>query len=480
MNNTNLPSSNNLNNPQQTNEGSSLSNPYQEHPPLSKNERLVLRILIAIYAGILLLYALFDLIFWDTFYDSSLELTKYFRSLPAKIPNNYTPESKPFREFYAYFFSNIMYKWAPAILPFAVIAHPRKSVGLSYIFLYFYNSSFRLLLMQTYRDRRPCWDIDVSDIKCKCGFGKPSGHSSNSTMLYCIIFYEFFWRHPSARKGFKMLISTLIFYYIIGSILWSRIYYAAHTYSHVIIGHTSAALFFLIYVHQEEKILNFTYQILTRYSENLKALSYTLIALMLSVCIWLVNEICYPLKKTNERTPGRCTECFTGINSHGNKLLFGLAYTTVPLAIMLGLLIKGRNKKQGRRVDYVHFSEKNNKNKIFRYEYDPYHCCKRFQSDSNWKNIGQIFLRLLIFSLFNLPYLVSLMINWTNSGVRATSDYLTLFIGVLLFFLVGYDLMKCLGLWREGDMVNLKSDSVKRSSLTSGPGQIQDQQVYAN
>ena len=157
--------------------------------------------------------------------------------MPDVIPADYKPEKNPFREFYAYFFSNIMYKWVPAILPFAIVIHPNKAQGLAYIFLYFYNSTLRQLLMQIYRDRRPCWDIDVSDISCKCGFGKPSGHASNSTMIYCMIFYEFWWRFSHRRQISSMILSLMLFYYIIVSILWSRIYYSAHTFSHVIIGH---------------------------------------------------------------------------------------------------------------------------------------------------------------------------------------------------------------------------------------------------
>jgi hypothetical protein len=121
--------------------------PYEDHPRLTKRARTNLNILILVYSIILVSAVLIDLIYWDELYDSSLDVTKYFRSLPDKIPANYDPESKPFREFYSYMFSNILYKWAPAILPFGLILHPRKSMGLGYILLYFYNSTFRLLLM---------------------------------------------------------------------------------------------------------------------------------------------------------------------------------------------------------------------------------------------------------------------------------------------------------------------------------------------
>lgn len=381
--------------------------PYEDHPRLNKKSKSTLSILLTCYSVIVIAYVIIDLIYWDDLYDSSLEVTKFLRSLPDKIPANYKPESKPGREIYAYLFSNVMYKWAPVILPLGIILHPRKSVGLSYILLYFYNSTLRLLMMQTYRDRRPSWDIDVSDISCKCGFGKPSGHSSNSTMLYCILFYEFWWRFPKRRKGSSFVISILIFTWIIGSILWSRVYYAAHTYSHVIIGHTSAVLLFLIYVSNESRILKFCYRVLTYYSENVKGFIYTTIIMLLSIAIWLVNEVFYDLPSINKRTPGRCLECFSGVDSHGNKLLYGLAYIVVPPAIMLGLMIKGSGKKQGEREDTIFSSDQNASDKIYRYEYDPYHASRRHSSDSKMKNIGQMLLRLIIFGLFIIPYQIS-------------------------------------------------------------------------
>ena len=80
---------------------------------------------------------------------------------------------------------------------------------------------------------------------------------------------------------------------------------------------------------------------LTYQADNIRGLVYTVIAMLVSIVVWLVNEIYNDLPSTNERTPGRCNECFSGIDSHGNKLLYGLAYVVVPPAIMLGLLIKG-------------------------------------------------------------------------------------------------------------------------------------------
>lgn len=88
----------------------------------------------------------------------------------------------------------------------------------------------------------------MADVKCKCGFGKPSGHASNSTMIWAILFYEFWWRFPSRRTWLKFTLSIVLYYWIIFSILWSRVYYSAHTYSHVIIGHFSAGLLFLLYL----------------------------------------------------------------------------------------------------------------------------------------------------------------------------------------------------------------------------------------
>ena len=140
--------------------------PYHDYPLLTAGERLFIKTVLWIYFLVLAVYVTFDLIYWDQLYDSSIEFTKILRSLPKEIPPGYVPQKNPFREFYAYIFTNIMYKWAPAIIPLGIIVHPRKDRGLAYVFLYIYNSTIRLLLMQTYRDRRPNWDLDVSDVKC--------------------------------------------------------------------------------------------------------------------------------------------------------------------------------------------------------------------------------------------------------------------------------------------------------------------------
>lgn len=250
-----------------------------------------------------------------------------------------------------------MYKWAIAIIPFCIVVHPRKCVGLSYLCLYLYNSSFRLLLMQTYRDRRPCWDLDVSDVKCKCGFGKPSGHASNSTMLYAIIFYEFWWRFPLRKKGWSLFLSIVLYYWILLSILWSRLYYSAHTFSQVIIGHLTAAILFFFYVFFQQRVYKFFYSVLNFKVSNIKALIWSLVILIFCLGVWAINEAFYELETSNTRTPGRCLECFDGLESHGKENLYALAYTVLPPAVFLGLLIKGRNKKEGEEEDLVNSSD---------------------------------------------------------------------------------------------------------------------------
>ncbi len=52
------------------------------------------------------------------------------------------------------------------------------------------------------------------------------------------------------------------------------------------------------------------------------------------------------------------------------------------------------------------------------------------------------------------------MIKFTSFSTRVVVEYLTLFFGMLFYFLVGFELMKCLGVYREGDMVNLKLNHV--------------------
>jgi hypothetical protein len=72
------------------------------------------------------------------------------------------------------------------------------------------------------------------------------------------------------------------------------------------------------------------------------------------------------------------------------------------------------------------------------------------------KNFCQMLGRLAIYAIFMIPYVISQQINWTSCGWRTVGDYTGLFIGQLGFMLIGYEIYQCLGLYREGDMVNLK------------------------
>jgi hypothetical protein len=172
---------------------------------------------------------------------------------------------------------------------------------------------------------------------------------------------------------------------------------------------------------------------------------------------WIANETLNTLPTKNLVTPGRCDKCFTGMESHGNRNLFGLAYLVVPPAIFIGLLIKGKNKKQGERENTLYDSEdmSQSSNQILKYEYNPMHASKLDNRDSNGKLVFQHSLRILIFIVFCVPYFAASLAKIDNLLLKTTVEYLSLFIGMLCFVLFGFDLLKKIGLYREGEMVNL-------------------------
>jgi hypothetical protein len=136
-------------------------------------------------------------------------------------------------------------------------------------------------------------------------------------------------------------------------------------------------LVFLLYLNFEIQISKYCYKVFISFKSNVRALIHTIIAMLFCILVWLLNEELYYNAGKNERTPGRCDECFTGLKSHGKDNLYSLAYIVVPVAIMLGLLVKGRGKLDGEREDTVFTSEQLNKDKLYRHEYDPFHLSRR-------------------------------------------------------------------------------------------------------
>jgi hypothetical protein len=159
--------------------------------------------------------------------------------------------------------------------------------------------------------------------------------------------------------------------------MWSRVYYSAHTFSQVIIGHLSAGIWFFIYILFQQNIFKYFYSILNFRSSNIKALIWSLLIVIFCLFVWGINEGYYVSETTNSRTPGRCLECFSGLKSHGKENLYALSYTVLPPAIMLGLLIKGRNKKEGEEEDLVNSSDQADSRRLFRHSFDPFHTSRR-------------------------------------------------------------------------------------------------------
>jgi hypothetical protein len=62
---------------------------------------------------------------------------------------------------------------------------------------------------------------------------------------------------------------------------------------------------------------------------------------------------------------------------------------------------------------------------------------------------------LAVFTIFLVPYLISTAIKYNTVGWKTFFEYIALFIGLLYFFLFGFDILKCMNLYRKGDMINL-------------------------
>jgi len=346
-------------------------------------------------------------------------------------------------------------------------------------------------LMVTYKDRRPCWDLAYDGIKCKCGYGKPSGHASNSTMLYGLIFYHLIWsRVSTCHKNFLHLqvpndgrndvsgqwnnhqrmqkkqccfniimktLSIFLYYFIIISICWSRIYLGAHTFMHVLLGHFMSFFFLLIFMKFEKYLTNWANQILTIQKANINALTTSIFIAGFSIVIWLINKLASNEVPKNVNKIGRCSHCFSGKDAYSNKNLYALAYVVVPIGILLALYIRGKGKFQGNQ----NFNQPGH---MWKYRYNPYFNYPPF--GKGWFYVfGKTLLRLIVISAFFVPYLISLMIDWKSVALRAIFDYLSLFLSSFLVIYYGFHFLDFIGLYLIGDAVNFKCKEEKKIEM---------------
>ena len=72
---------------------------------------------------------------------------------------------------------------------------------------------------------------------------------------------------------------------------------------------------------------------------------------------------------------------------------------------------------------------------------------------------------MAVFTIFLVPYLISTAIKYNTVGWKTFFEYIALFIGLLYFFLFGFDILKCMNLYRKGDMNNFRDQEKVTAEL---------------
>ena len=143
------------------------------------------------------------------------------------------------------------------------------------------------------------------------------------------------------------------------------------------------------------------------------------------------------------------------MDAHGKSLLYALSYVMVPLGITLGLYIKGRGKLDGEKDTSETNQNPVQTQKIYRYEYNPFHSSRQSLDQSKCCNIWHLILRLLTFCVFMVPYFTVILIKFSDPVAKTILEFGSLFLSIFGFYLCGFEILKKLGWYRLGDSVNL-------------------------
>lgn len=77
-----------------------------------------------------------------------------------------------------------------------------------------------------FHDSRPCFENEIlANNECSCEFGFPSGHSSESFVMYFWIFYEFLFKNKSTNVKLTSISLFISLTFLTGL---GRLYYGVH------------------------------------------------------------------------------------------------------------------------------------------------------------------------------------------------------------------------------------------------------------
>ena len=397
-----------------------------------------LKIFTIVYLILLVTYITADIIWYEAMYNSSQAFTIWTRTIAFGFQSQFNK-----------IFSRYLYDYLN-FLPFLLmLILSRKDVALKYTLAFYTLYCIRNAIMVIYRDKRPNWTINDPEIDCKCGFGKPSGHAATSSIGYGIIVIELVLRR-NIHRAFKIG-AVVLAYIVVILIMYSRVWYAAHTYSQVIIGHLMAVSILCLFELRSFQISKICYKMLKENTFALYGFFYGSLLAVVSTAVWFVERDIHKKQLSQPDNPylsGRCTKCFgESTQAYGAKMLYSMSQTMTLPMMFLALFFK--NKGYTFRVD--HFQKQG---------------ILRFLARS------VIFLLFLFPAVYNFGYK-----GYTSVVLKGMVGYLLQGLGIFLMFFFGFDIFKLIWLYVEGDMVDLSvqtgEDKLEEESITGVVGATQ-------
>lgn len=174
---------------------------------------LVLAVLVAI-----------DTIFKDSMMRQSIKMSKLLTIWPSVF------------YYWYWIFAVPIFMAIPVISHVCLFVLKNKSHAILIFLIVATENTVSNLIKLIYHDLRPCFiDNQIAAIKCTCSFGKPSGHSSSSIVLYTTLYYLLVYKNSRFSNKNKIIgfVTTIL---IILNVGISRIYFGAHFINQVFIG----------------------------------------------------------------------------------------------------------------------------------------------------------------------------------------------------------------------------------------------------
>lgn len=284
-------------------------------------------------------FVIIDQIFEQTFYDASIDVIKQLIELPSWV------------KYYFGFYEGPVYRFTLIYIFLSISLLNNKGRALKSITIYTFGEGFRNVMMSAFREERPNWLMDDSRIKCGCGFGKPSGHVSGTTLSFGLFYHDFVYKSKNLSKVTKILLLALYFFFCWNACV-GRMYLGAHTFPQVVYGHLYALSLVTFAAAFDKSLTRFYNKCVEPFGKmrirNLLMFVATMAVFFSFIGMWFIADLAYSSREESNENPfikGRCQKCFSGILQYANHNMLGICHAIIAPGLHLGLCLGRSNYK---------------------------------------------------------------------------------------------------------------------------------------